>query len=491
MRVPFLLVAFLTPSIALCQVGSFQPTSSPISPAGVRAVVDLPTSRHMRNTGGRDGAGLCVFTSITMAADWCNLIDLLGYRAWMEQRPGGGYPQKVDTTLAQYCREKGIPVPKYVQHTGGDDAFLDLAIRTGRCPCVTYAGSDDFYKNRRGQPVGIDHMVCLAHLDQDSTAIIDNNRPGNWVWMTRSEFLTRWRARGGGWAFVFLNAPPPPYNGRPTSTRTRIALPGCDCHGEPCDYCGPGCRCIKPTMIGQCANGQCPNGRCPLVPSISPFGRGTAEEPIGSPPSDRHEWGLIPGIGYGWRFKLTPVEAPPVQAPPENAGDPFPTGVISDKIHEHPAYSISGRESTRDEVHDLLLADDSNHWHLSAVGDPSFLARVKADVDQLPPETRAKLLVQAYQPTAWQVGQFGLVAGVTLRKPPTNRISVNVGSISSAEYTAAKLSDLLGDAAGPNPRPAPPPPAVDPSPVIQAGAGVPPWCCVAGAGLLYLFMRRK
>ncbi len=190
-------------------VGGFSPEKHPVSPDGVRAVCDLPAGQHVRNTGGSDGAGLCVFTSMQMAADWQQLPDLAQLQAYMRKRPGGGYPEKVDAVLKAYCKEKGVPVPPYVQHTDGDEEFLDLAVKTGRMPCVTYGGRDDFYRT------GIYHMVVLVHLDKDRACIQDNNRPGVFLWMTRGEFLTRWRSMQGGWAFVWTAPPPPPYVTKP------------------------------------------------------------------------------------------------------------------------------------------------------------------------------------------------------------------------------------------------------------------------------------
>jgi hypothetical protein len=67
----------------------FQPTKTPLSPDGHRAVIDLPSSLHMKNVGGSDGAGLCVYTSVTHAARWQNLPQMDGFRKWAERRPGG------------------------------------------------------------------------------------------------------------------------------------------------------------------------------------------------------------------------------------------------------------------------------------------------------------------------------------------------------------------------------------------------------------------
>jgi len=202
-------------------VGSFSTEASPVKD-GVRAVVDIPASRHIRNTGGigprgpGTGSGLCVFTSCEVSGDWQNVPALQGFQKWMTMKPGGGWPEKLDEMIRLFAASKGVPVPDYVQHTGGDDDFLDLAIRTGRCPAVTYSGSDGFYRGR------VAHMVNLAHLDAERAAIVDNNRPGLWVWMSRKEFLARWRDMGGGWAVVFLSPPPPPYTQPPMTRISRL-----------------------------------------------------------------------------------------------------------------------------------------------------------------------------------------------------------------------------------------------------------------------------
>ena len=66
----------------------------PVHPDGTEVDCDLPAERHLQARGGSDGAGLCVFTSIAMAADWCSEPPLVDFRDWMRRRPGGGYPGK-------------------------------------------------------------------------------------------------------------------------------------------------------------------------------------------------------------------------------------------------------------------------------------------------------------------------------------------------------------------------------------------------------------
>jgi hypothetical protein len=316
-------------------------------------------------------------------------------------------------------------------------------------------------------------------------AIIDNNRPGVWVWMTRAEFLDRWRDMQGGWAIVFLDPPPPSY---PEGVQ---AADGCKCKahkpGEPWpdpDNCGEfackanggkgGCTCGKtaaaPACIcgddckckpGECPKkcpvlfGQCQNGRCPIAQPAAPIANDYNGETPPGPAPDGYEWRKWDDApGFGWRMKQP------------GAGVVDDHGVASDKIHAHPEYTIcrGGHTFTasKADAHSFLaggISDDSNRWHLSAVGDAAFLAAFKRDVDALPSDVRAKLLVQGYAPDRWEVSQFKLDPGVSLRKPSPGRVSANVGAVAIDYYSAAALNGLLAIEGGPNyVKPAPKPP---------------------------------
>lgn len=196
-----------------CSVAQRQPVGAisgtvggPISPDQKHEVdCDLPLSERKRNTGGRDGAGLCVFTSIEHSARFQNEPLLMNFQRDMRQERGGGYPEKVDTMIAKYGRGT-----RYVQYEGADDAILEAAIRSGRMPSVTYDGRDPHYGNRR-----IAHMVSLVAYDRASgwAAVLDNNYIGEreLVWLRIDDFLDRWRGGGSfGWAVVLLQPPPPP-----------------------------------------------------------------------------------------------------------------------------------------------------------------------------------------------------------------------------------------------------------------------------------------
>jgi hypothetical protein len=188
-----------------CRCGLFGTAISvggPVGPDGKTEVTcDLPVSERMRNTGGRDGAGLCVFTSVQNAARYQNETRLVNFQADMKKEPGGGYPAKVDSMIAKYG--KGTP---YLQYEGKDPAVLRAALATGRMPSVTYNGHDPHYRG------SIAHMVNLVHLDERWAVVLDNNFIGEneLVWLTPDDFLQRWRGNGGGWAVVLLAPPPPP-----------------------------------------------------------------------------------------------------------------------------------------------------------------------------------------------------------------------------------------------------------------------------------------
>ena len=179
-------------------VPGFTATKAPVSPSGTRAVIDLPVSQHMHNTGGSDRAGLCVGTSVTHSARWQNVRELDGFRRWLEARPGGSFPEKLARDLKAFCAQKGVPVPRYVMGTGVDTRLMELAFRTRRCPAITHTAA---------------HMVSGMHLDGQEGAILDNNNPGKWEWATRTRYTDVYSAapRGRyGWVVVLLAPPPPP-----------------------------------------------------------------------------------------------------------------------------------------------------------------------------------------------------------------------------------------------------------------------------------------
>lgn len=180
--------------------------SGPVNRDGVEVQVELPSKFHVKNRGGSNGAGLCVFASLKHASIWQNVGATRDIFEYMFDKPGGGWPEKVDKVIEAICKSKGVAVPDYCQYQGRDAEFLVKALKTGRMVGVTYSFSPTGrYGGKR-----IAHMVDLVHAEGDWFCILDNNFPGTYEWMDRQTFLRTWSGGGNGWAVVFLAPSPPP-----------------------------------------------------------------------------------------------------------------------------------------------------------------------------------------------------------------------------------------------------------------------------------------
>jgi hypothetical protein len=169
---------------------------------------DLPSREHLTNIGSRrDGRGMCVMSSLEMAARWQGLDQLAGLRDWCANQPGGAYPAKVDRQLRDFCQAKSVPLPAYLQYEGRNPGpILDLCEKTGRMACITYGRSPRYAGT-------IAHMVCCAKYGDRWAVVLDNNFPGerSYEWMPREEILRRIAyPDGNAWVFVWLAPPPPP-----------------------------------------------------------------------------------------------------------------------------------------------------------------------------------------------------------------------------------------------------------------------------------------
>ena len=194
--IPAMALALFTASVAAT-------VSGPTAPDGTEVQNDLPQDLQVKNRGGSDGAGLCVFASLKHSAVWQEVTPLKEIFEYMFNYPGGGYPEKVDKVIKDICQKKGVPVPPYIQVQGGDIEILKLACKTGRIPGVTYSFSPSGrYGGRR-----IAHMVTLLSADDKNFCVLDNNFPKTYEWMTPQEFS---RTYAPGWAVIFLDSGPPP-----------------------------------------------------------------------------------------------------------------------------------------------------------------------------------------------------------------------------------------------------------------------------------------
>lgn len=180
--------------------------TEPTDPATHREVMtDLPRHQHLRNLP--NGGGCCVWASHDMMSRYHAFRPMIGV---LNDKLGGATPQDVER-----CFKRRAPgFSNYVNVQGKDTVeLMDWAMRTGRMVCVTYDYGER-YKSP-GNPSGnIAHMVCLLHLDpadveNPRACILDNNFPGTWEWMSRTEFLRRHQRRFP-WAVAYLLPPPPP-----------------------------------------------------------------------------------------------------------------------------------------------------------------------------------------------------------------------------------------------------------------------------------------
>lgn len=196
---------FLAIECCPCKKSTAATVGGPVAPGGAEVQIDLPQQFHLRNRGGSDGAGLCVFASLKHAAVWQDVDALTNIFEWMFRHPGGGYPDKVDRVIAQICKEKNVPVPPYLQVQGKDLEILKKALASGRMPCVTYSYSPTHRYGGR-----IAHMVNILHGEGDLWCVLDNNFPKTYEWMDTREFSHSYLAGGSGWAVIFLDNGPPP-----------------------------------------------------------------------------------------------------------------------------------------------------------------------------------------------------------------------------------------------------------------------------------------
>lgn len=200
MRRPTRLAMFLIVALAACGVALGGGRAVGPEYDGASIDCDVPMAMRIKNTGGTDGAGLCVWASAQMAAFFQNCKELLDLFEYMKTQTGGGWPERVDRIMKE--RAPGV---KYKQYEGDSLDFIQEGINSGRPVCVTY-GYGELYNMQT-----IAHMVLCVGMNEKETAILDNNDPDHIWLMETSEFKKRFiHPNSSGWAWYTLNPPPPP-----------------------------------------------------------------------------------------------------------------------------------------------------------------------------------------------------------------------------------------------------------------------------------------
>ena len=179
---------------------------------GTEVDCDFPASQQMKNEGGSDGAGLCVFDSTNWAANYAGHFPLgdvqRGIFRWMKKHPGGGYPSKLAKMMKQYCAEMGIAEPEWLQVESDDLDVVAKLVQGNHLVGVTYCRSPTGrYGGRR-----IAHMLCCVAAragPQKLWGIVDNNYIGTVEWMTEEQFRVAYTGYGGGWCVAFKRPGPP------------------------------------------------------------------------------------------------------------------------------------------------------------------------------------------------------------------------------------------------------------------------------------------
>lgn len=212
LKISIVMAALLAPFVVMVQDGPDSIEASiggETSPDGKEiARCDLADKYQQENMVGINGMGLCVFASMRHAGYWQDEPLFQKMVDFMKTRPGGGWPEKVDSMLAAASAKYNLPIPPYIQMQDGDLEVLKLACKCGYMPGVTYGVSPT--GRYGGRTIG--HMVNLIHASDNWFCVLDNNYIGGnkYEWMTPEEFKRSYVTRGGGWCVILMTTPTPP-----------------------------------------------------------------------------------------------------------------------------------------------------------------------------------------------------------------------------------------------------------------------------------------
>lgn len=166
---------------------------------GVTVNAPIPPEMHFKNTGGSDGAGLCVNTSMTIAGAFHGIADLwrLAQSSLMidsRARPGGSWPEKLERELKEHYPDEQwfmweSPTTEQVEAFNAQGLAVCTTTNTGRLYNYDY----------------IYHYIVTIHLDSLWAMIVDSNDPGKYHIMPRAEYDRRAPNPEKVWGTVWLS----------------------------------------------------------------------------------------------------------------------------------------------------------------------------------------------------------------------------------------------------------------------------------------------
>ena len=169
---------------------------------GHAASAPIPPELHQRNTGGSDGAGLCVIASMVTAGRHMGIDGRFLERLWANARkaPGGYDLTKLETLIHRTAAECGIKPPGYFSYIGTNPAAAERLSQLGIPFGMTLTQAE--YAS------AMHHMVTDIDFEASGlSALVDNNLPGRYRWMAGKR---RWvLAHDGGVVWLFAWMPPP------------------------------------------------------------------------------------------------------------------------------------------------------------------------------------------------------------------------------------------------------------------------------------------
>jgi len=401
-----------------------------VGPGGVEAACPLPKEFHLKNRGGSDGSGLCVFASITHSAQWQNIDVLKDLFQWMFKHPGGGWPEKVDDMIRKKCQEQNRPVPNYIQVEKLDLELLKLAAKTGKMPGITYARSPTGrYGGQR-----IAHMVSLVHASDNLYGILDNNYPGSVEWMNEAEF----RSVDPSWAVIFLDPGPPSPPRAPVSSLENsmnfsrslapalvlgllsTSLPSVKA-GWGSGACGPVGPFAPATLSAQSPYAQSSPARSATYQWV-PLQGSDKQIALYCNGVQLGNWVYAESAYYRleagkWLADKSPIGAPPgaearTDKKIEEVAQNF--GVDRSRCGRGGAYKLNGQDVDRNRIIQAIegsIIDDSGFYQVTVIGPIGKKDQVVSDFQTNPSlaQWKDRVVVRSFTPDQWQVKDVGFV----------------------------------------------------------------------------------